>query len=80
MFYTWKYFKTTDVWTERVIGVLKRRFHILDGPLPVCFVKTLRDEMENRDVATIDKIVHTCAALLNMSGCIVFNKNRQGDV
>ncbi|KAK5895915.1 hypothetical protein CgunFtcFv8_009569 [Champsocephalus gunnari] len=64
---------------ERVIGVLKRRFHILDGPVPLCFMKTLRDEMENRDVATIDKIVHTCAALVNMSGSIVFNKNRQGD-
>lgn len=63
-----------------MIGVLKRRFRILDGPLPVGFVKSLRDETENRDVATIDKIVHVCAALVNMSGSIVFNKNRQGDV
>lgn len=63
-----------------MIGVLKRRFRILDGPLLVGFVKSLRDETENRDVATIDKIVHVCAALVNMSGSIVFNKNRQGDV
>lgn len=63
-----------------MIGVLKHRFHILDGPLPVGFVKSLRDEIENRDVATIDKIVHVCAALINMSGSIVFNKNRQEDV
>ncbi|KAK7898790.1 hypothetical protein WMY93_019643 [Mugilogobius chulae] len=51
---------------ERVIGVLKRRFHILNGPLPVTFVKSLREEMENRDIATIDKIVHVCAALVNI--------------
>ncbi|KAM4531367.1 uncharacterized protein PAE49_023577 [Odontesthes bonariensis] len=65
---------------ERVIGVLKRRFRILDGPLPRCFVKTLWDEVKERDVVTIDKIVHVCAALVNMSGSVVFNKNREGDV
>lgn len=63
-----------------MIGVLKRRFHILDGPLPVSFVKSLRDEVENRDVATIDKIVHVCGALVNLSDSIVYNKNRRGDV
>ncbi|XP_041950359.1 uncharacterized protein LOC121711097 [Alosa sapidissima] len=64
---------------ERVIGALKNRFHVLDGPLPVQFVKSLRDEMENKEVATIDKIVHVCAALLNMSPSVVFNHDRVGD-
>lgn len=65
---------------ERVIGALKNRFHILDGPLPVQFVKSLQDEMEKKEVATIDKIVHVCAALLNMSSSVVFNHDRVGDV
>nr|XP_055073844.1 uncharacterized protein LOC129453566 [Misgurnus anguillicaudatus] len=64
---------------ERVIGVLKNRYHILDGPLPVQFVKSLKDEIEDKEVATIDKIVHICAALLNMSSSVVFNHDRVGD-
>ncbi len=44
---------------ERVIGVLKGRFHILDGPLPLQLVKSLRDELENTDTAT--KIVCVCS-------------------
>ncbi|KAJ8375618.1 hypothetical protein SKAU_G00061980 [Synaphobranchus kaupii] len=64
---------------ERVIGVLKGRFHILDGPLPLQLVKSLGDKLENREMATLDKIVHVCAALVNMSGSVVFNKNRVGD-
>lgn len=67
------------VFVERVIGVLKRRFHILNGPVPILHVKTLSDEIENRDIANIDKIVHVCAALVNMSGSIVLNTNREGD-
>lgn len=65
---------------ERVMGVLKRRFCILDGPLARCFVKTLSDEAKERDVITIDKIVHVCAALVNMLGNVVFNKSREGNV
>ncbi|KAK7938815.1 hypothetical protein WMY93_002141 [Mugilogobius chulae] len=57
---------------ERVVGLLKRRFHILDGPLQVSFIKSQGDEMEDEDVATIDKIVHVCAALVNMSESVVF--------
>lgn len=55
--------------------MLKGRFHILDGPLPLQLVKSLGDELENREMATIDKLVHVCAALINMSGSVVFNKN-----
>lgn len=64
---------------ERVIGALKNRFHILDGPLPVQCVKSLRDEMGSKEEATVDKIVHVCAALVNMSSSVVFNRDRVGD-
>nr|XP_055049618.1 uncharacterized protein LOC129435191 [Misgurnus anguillicaudatus] len=56
---------------ERVIGVLKGRFHILDGPIPMWLVKSLMDERQNKEAATIDKIVHVCAALVNMSNSVV---------
>ncbi|XDV14339.1 hypothetical protein PO909_014610 [Leuciscus waleckii] len=56
---------------ERVIGVLKGRFHILDGPIPMRLVKSLMDERQNKEEATIDKIVHVCAALVNMSSSVV---------
>ncbi|MGH0151234.1 UNVERIFIED_CONTAM: hypothetical protein FKN15_019584 [Acipenser sinensis] len=60
--------QATEKALNRVIGVLKSRFHILDGPLPLHLVKSLKDESEQRDEAMIDKIVHVCAALVNMSG------------
>ncbi|KAL7390935.1 hypothetical protein ABVT39_001570 [Epinephelus coioides] len=43
---------------ERVIGALKSRFHILDGPIPLQLVKRLRDERQKRDKAMIDQILH----------------------
>ncbi|KAL7386174.1 hypothetical protein ABVT39_004828 [Epinephelus coioides] len=42
---------------ERVIGALKSRFHILDGPIPLHPVKRLRDERQKREEAMIDQIV-----------------------
>lgn len=56
--------------TERVIGALKNRYHILDGPL----VKSLMDERQNREEAMIDRIVHVCAALVNMSGSVMYSR------
>ncbi|KAL1005211.1 hypothetical protein UPYG_G00056070 [Umbra pygmaea] len=52
---------------ERVVGVLKGTFRILDGPLPVKLVTSLRDKMKIGEVAAADKIVNVCAALVNMS-------------
>lgn len=57
------------VLTERVIGVLKGRFHILDGPLPRCLVQSARDK--NQGQATVDKLVNVCAALVNMAQSII---------
>lgn len=60
---------------ESLIGVLKTRFPILDGPLNLRLVKKLKDESEDKEEATIDKIVHVCAAPVNMSGSVVDNNN-----
>lgn len=59
---------------ERVMGVLKGRFHILHEPLRLCFLKTLRDEVDKREETMVDKIVHVCAALVNMSDSVVYKK------
>lgn len=60
---------------ERVIGILKNRYHILDGPMPLRFIKSLRDEaIGNTKVAVVDKIVNVCAALVNMEGSVVYNE------
>ena len=52
---------------ERIIGLLKQKYTILDGPLPLNLIK----HKDDGDYATIDKIVHICAALTNLSDSIV---------
>lgn len=52
---------------ERVIGLLKNKYQILKGPLPVIAVVRASD----KDIATIDKILLICAALSNLSEGIV---------
>ena len=59
---------------ERVIGQIKNRYSILDGPLPITFIKSLKDQTGNR-VPTIDRLVTVCAALVNLSTGIVYNEN-----
>ena len=44
---------------ERVIGLLKQKFTVLEGPLPVNLIKHKSDG----EYATVDKLVHVCAAL-----------------
>ncbi|KAI4827222.1 hypothetical protein KUCAC02_030636 [Chaenocephalus aceratus] len=61
---------------ERVIGALKSRYHILDGPLPLRLVKRLQDERQKREEAMMDRIVHVCAALMNLSGSAMYNRYR----
>ena len=52
---------------ERVIGQLKQKHTILEGPLPVNLIKHKFDG----DYATIDKIITVCAALTNLSDSVV---------
>lgn len=56
---------------ERVIGLLKNRFTILQGQLPIHTIKSLKEEASNAEVASIDKIITVCAALCNLGGSIV---------
>ncbi|XP_047137573.1 uncharacterized protein LOC100202502 [Hydra vulgaris] len=57
---------------ERVIGLLKNRYSILKGILPIRTVKRLKDEATHSKHASCDKIVVVCAALVNLGENIVF--------
>ena len=52
---------------ERVIGLLKNKFLVLKGPLPISILKHKGDTK----VANIDKILTICSALTNLSASIV---------
>ena len=52
---------------ERVIGLVKNKYLILKGPLPISLLKHKGDTT----VANIDKIVTVCSALTNVSATIV---------
>jgi len=59
---------------ERVIGLLKNRYTILKGVLPIRTIKRLSDEQAAHSLSSIDKIVNVCAALTNLGEGIVFNE------
>ena len=52
---------------ERVIGLLKQKYTILQGTLPISLVSNDSDD----NVTTIDKIVRVCSALINMCPPVV---------
>ena len=60
---------------ERVIGLLKYRYTILKGILPLRTVKGIADEANSNPFSSCDKIVTVCAALVNLGESIVY-KNR----
>lgn len=51
---------------ERVIGLVRNKFSILKGPLPVEFLKT-----SESDLAPVDKIATVCSALVNLCNSVV---------
>ena len=59
---------------ERVIGLLKNRYTILKGTLPVRCVQNLRDEASNSAMSSCDKLVTVCAALVNLGESIVYKE------
>jgi hypothetical protein len=56
-----------QIHVERVIGLLKNKYTILQGTLPVTFLKGKHDT----DTAFIDKVLVVCSALLNLSPSVV---------
>ena len=58
---------------ERVIGQLKNRFKILQGPLPLTLVKSPRNEILS-ETPNIDKLVKVCSALINLSTGVVLKE------
>ena len=51
---------------ERVIGSLKQKYIILQNVLPISLLKNRKDTEP-----TIDKLVHVCCALINLSPSVI---------
>ena len=51
---------------ERIIGLIKNRYAILQGTLPINVVKSVKDESRGVSVASVDKLVSVCASLVNL--------------
>ena len=54
---------------ERIIGLLKQKYTILQGVLPISLISD--DVTNNDDETTIDKIIKVCSACINMCPPIV---------
>ena len=63
---------TVRIYVERVIGLIKNRYRIIDGTLPITLLKSLLDEADDCEIANIDKVFTVCAALVDMSDGIVY--------
>ena len=59
---------------ERVLGLVKNRHHVLDGPTLIPLVTSMSNEIY-KQTPKIDKLVTVCACLFNLSKRIVYNKN-----
>ena len=55
---------------ERVIGLLKNRYTILQGTLPIQVIKSAKDEANYAEFSSIDNIIHVCSALSNIRSSI----------
>ena len=56
-----------SIHVERIIGLLKYRYTIFKGPLPVSLLKHKGDA----DLANTDKVLIVCSALTNLSKSVV---------
>ena len=59
---------------ERVIGLLKSRYIILQTILPLRLLKSIKDEAASATFANCEKIVTVCATLTNLGESIVYNE------
>lgn len=62
---------------ERVIGLLKNRYTILKGPLPISMIQSLANEAVESPLASIDKIVKVCGALINLGESVVYKETQE---
>ena len=53
---------------EYIIGLLKQKFTILEGTIPVTLLK---DHHSDQSIPTIDKIVRVCCSLVNLCPPVV---------
>ena len=60
---------------ERVIGLMKNGYTILQGTMSINLIKTTRDEAADNSQARIDKIVRLCGALANLGEGIVYTED-----
>ena len=56
---------------ERVIGLLRRKYTILEGTLPTDFPRGSANEAPDSQGPIIDRIVRVCSALVNLCPAIV---------
>jgi len=56
---------------ERIIGLLRRKYTILSGILPVDFLQCDPNGSQEAKIPMIDRIITVCAALTNLSNGIV---------
>ena len=59
------------IYVERVIGLLRRKFTILSGILPIDFLMCKPDGSQDESTPMIDRIINVCAALINLCPGIV---------
>ena len=65
---------------ERLIGLLKNHYRILDGVLSTTFIKSLSDEANEAKVTGIDKLVTVYSALWNLGDGIVNKDENYTDI
>ena len=56
-----------QIHVERAIGVLKQKFTILQGTIPI----TLVTDNAGQNMVTIDKIVRVCCALVHLCQSVI---------
>ena len=59
---------------ERVIGLLKNRYTISQGILPLRLLKSIKDEGVSATFSNCDKIFTVRAALTNLGDSILYNE------
>ena len=58
---------------ERIIGLMKNRYTILQGPLPIPLIRPAHGD--EGKISGIDKLIRVCGALVNLGETIVYKEN-----